>query len=494
MVFVLLLFAACSKWEARDCVDALPDIFPDYTQVTVPRGIAPLNFMVEGASHISVKVTNMKGDVLTDDGTDCIQLDEAGWQRITAEGGRLKVEVSVWDEKHPEGARYRPFDVFVSPDEIDPWIMYRLLPPGYEGWRQMGIYQRKLGSFEELTVMDNEQNRETCMNCHAALQNDPENFTFHQRGPGGFTRIRHGGKTEQVDLKALTGGRHGSHNAWHPKGRYIAFSSNDTKQIFYGKSRDKIEVFDLWSDLFIYDVENGRALLDDRFTNEEQLETYPCFSPDGKWLYFSVAKPVHLPDQYEALHYDLVRAPFDEETGTLGEVDTVYCCHERGGTALMPRLSPDGRFVLFTVSESGAFNLYHKEAELVMRKTPQRQTPQPPLGGDSIRKVDEGEANSWLPVTDDGNIHNEGDEWGEFVDCSMINSEDAESYHAWSTNGRWMMFSSKRIDGRYTRLFIAHWDGKEWGKPFLLPQRDPKQNTLLMMAYNVGEFLKRKYE
>ena len=64
-----------------------------------------------------------------------------------------------------------------------------------------------------------------------------------------------------------------------------------------------------------------------------------------------------------------------------------------------------------------------------------------------------------------------------------------ESYHAWSSNGRWLLFASKRIDDRFTRLFIAHWDGQKWSRPFLLPQRCPEQNTLLLMAYNIPEFI-----
>ena len=56
----------------------------------------------------------------------------------------------------------------------------------------------------------------------------------------------------------------------------------------------------------------------------------------------------------------------------------------------------------------------------------------------------------------------------------VFNSEEAESYHSWSGNGRWMVFSSRRIDGLYTRLFIGYVDSEGVGhKPFLLPQKDP---------------------
>lgn len=47
-----------------------------------------------------------------------------------------------------------------------------------------------------------------------------------------------------------------------------------------------------------------------------------------------------------------------------------------------------------------------------------------------------------------------------------VNSSDAESYHSWSSNSRWFVFSSRRDDGLYTRLYIAHASPDEQiGKP-----------------------------
>ena len=463
----VLFLVSCAKREAKEVVDALPDIFPDYTEVTVPGTIAPLNFMVKDAEHVQARFRNSAGEELMAEGDDAICLDESEWAALLAKGGDIEVTVSVWDEGHPDGAAYRPFSIHVSHDAIDPYITYRLIPPGYEGWQEMGIYERCLSSYEVKTLVDNAADRNACMNCHTPCPGDSAAYVYHLRGEHGATLIHHDGMDERIDLRTIADGRHGSHPAWHPSGRWIAFSSNDTKQIFYARSRDKIEAFDLWSDLIIYDVKNKRALLDERFTDSLHWETYPCFSPDGRWLYFSTARSVHMPEQANELHYSLVRVSFDAETGQLGDgVDTLYSTSQRGGTALMPRVSPDGQFLLYTVAEYGAFNLYHKEADFEMIRIPAD-----PLEGNDI---EEGSAKAIE---------------GRPIDCDAINSADAESYHAWSSNGRWMLFSSKRIDGRYTRLFIAHWDGKEWSKPFLLPQQDPKQNILLLMAYNVAEFL-----
>ena len=73
-----------------------------------------------------------------------------------------------------------------------------------------------------------------------------------------------------------------------------------------------------------------------------------------------------------------------------------------------------------------------------------------------------------------------------------MNSPDVESYHSWSSNGRWIIFSSRRDDGSYTRLYIAYFDrnGKA-RKPFRLPQATPDYDDNRMKSYNIPEFMAR---
>ena len=68
-----------------------------------------------------------------------------------------------------------------------------------------------------------------------------------------------------------------------------------------------------------------------------------------------------------------------------------------------------------------------------------------------------------------------------------------ESYHSWSSNSRWFVFSSRRIDGLYTRPYIAYVgeDGKV-GKPFLLPQKDTDFYHSFMKSFNIPEFITGK--
>ncbi len=447
-----ILLTACADRVAKDTTDRQPEIFPDYRGVTIPRGIAPLNFGMSDARHIRVEVrVPQHGTTLTATGEGHIEMDIKEWHSLLDTADSLHVTVSAWSEAHPDGITYAPFTVYVSSDSIDPWIMYRLIPPGYEGWNEMGIYQRNLGTFEERTITDNKDNGRGCINCHAARQGNPDHLMFHTRGENVGTIILRNGHLYKVNLKNLEPGLQGSYNYWHPSGRFIAFSSNTTVQAFMARSRDKIEGYDLRGDIIVYDVERNSVAADPRFTNNSTLESFPTFSPDGGWLYFVSAKPVNMPTEFEKLRYSILRVPFDQSTAELGQIDTVFSAHKTQHSAIIPRISPDGRYLMYSTSPSGSLHLYHNDSDLEM--------------------IDLGT--------------------GEIVGCPTLNSDQSESYHNWSSNGKWVIFSSKRIDGRFTRVYFAHWDGHRWSKPFLLPQKDPGHNTLLMHAYNIPDFILR---
>jgi hypothetical protein len=71
-----------------------------------------------------------------------------------------------------------------------------------------------------------------------------------------------------------------------------------------------------------------------------------------------------------------------------------------------------------------------------------------------------------------------------------INSEYAEAWHSWSSNSRWIAFSSKREEGTFTRTFISHIDADgQASKPFLLPQESPSFYDSCYCVYNTPELI-----
>jgi Tol biopolymer transport system component len=151
--------------------------------------------------------------------------------------------------------------------------------------------------------------------------------------------------------------------------------------------------------------------------------------------------------------YNIYRKSFDPDTRQFGSREMVFCADTLGKSATLPRISPDGRWLLFTLGEWGCFHIWHHDADL------------------------------WLAPT----TASEGDVARPLAEC---NSSDTESYHSWSSNGRWIVFSSRRNDGVFTRPFIAHIDEDGHGsKPFELPSEDPDYHHQLLKSYNVPEFM-----
>lgn len=423
--FLLLLLTACHEPTAFNESPDWPDIFPDYIGVTVPEGMAPLTFTPCDGSHFKVAKTQ--------------------------QGDTLWYTVSTWTKGEKTGTRYRPFPVYISHDAIDSYIAYRLIEPGYESWYDMGIYQRNLASYKETAIATNRINNRGCINCHTFQNGQPELMLFHARGANGGTVFVNGDDVRLLNLKEIGPHKQGVYPAWHPDGRYVVFSSNETHQCFTMADEQPIEVYDATSDLILMDLKTDSILAPDFLNTDSIWETFPSWSPDGTKLYYCAADSVNaMPNDRGRVHYRLMCVDFNAVSGEFTR--EAQCLFGNDSLSVsFPRLSPDGRLMLFTVSDFGTFPIWHKEANL------------------------------WALDT----------ESGEAMPCDELNSNDTESYHSWSSNGRWVIFSSRRLDGRYTRLFLAHYDGDgHFGKPFLLPQETPEDDMLRLKSYNIPEFLK----
>ena len=386
---------------------------------------------------------------------DYANFDIDEWHHLLAQnrGGDLKVTVYV--EKKGNWTQYKDFDIHVSPYALDDWgVTYRRIAPGYEVYGKLGIYQRNLSNFEETAILENTAAPGACLNCHTANRTNPDQFTFHVRGDHGATLVSQNGKREW--LKAKNDSLKGSmvYPYWHPSGKYCAYSTNTTHQSFHAVKDERIEVFDQASDVFVYQPSPHELILDSLLMTKDHYETYPVFSPDGKTLYFCSSTAETIPSGYKNIKYNICKIGFDAATGKFGnQVDTIFNARELGKSATHPRPSYDGRYIMFTMSDYGCFPIWHKEADLKMIS----------LQGSAP------------------------------VDTDILNSTDVESYHSWSSNGRWIIFSSRRLDGLYTRFFIAHLNKNgKFSKPFLLPQKDPDENNLRMKSFNIPEFIKDK--
>jgi len=446
LTYTLAFFFAfsCSVPEGK-FVATGPDIYPDYRDVTVPENIAPLNFSVIGADRVSFVASN--GSESVSGRGKYAKFPISKWHSLVKGANELTVCVSARIDG--KWRRYKPFVINVSSDSIDRTIVYRRLDPGYELYSKMGIYQRDLGGFREKPVYRNDKVAPGCMNCHSFAKCDPSTSQLHLRGRNGGTLISRNGEQLVLDMKnPLTLGT--VYPYWHPEGRYIAYSTNDIRQSFHNRSDRILEVYDLKSDVVVFDTRENEVLVYPALQDSTKMETFPAFSADGKTLYFCRADAG---SDFMNIHYELCSVGFDsQKAGIDNDIRTVWS--REGKSVSFPRPSYDGKYLLFTVCDFGNFTIWHQEAQL------------------------------WCL-----NLQT-----GECREAVELNSDDAESYHSWSSDSHWVVFSSRRDDGRHTRLYFSKiLDDGSFTKPFMLPQKDPGYNTLLLQSYNIPEFCNAPY-
>ena len=463
IITAVVFLVACGNKIPDTFVESseLPRIYPDYTNVTIPVNIAPLTFETDAASDgIVARMTAGEIEVICD-GTQ-IQPDADEWKELVSAAVGKAIKAEVFVRQNGQWTRYKPFDIYVSPDSIDPYISYRLIPPSYVSYEDLSINQCCLENYDEQTIYDNmlcaKKRDGQCINCHSYQQYNPERMQFHARQFLGGTVIAYDGKIKKVNMASDSILTAGVYPAWHPWLPLIVYSTNKTMQTFHITNPDKIEVYDTQSDLIAYDVNRNEV------TNIEkdplEFEVFPAWAPDGKTLYYCSAHFEYkdtVEHAFEALHrfkeikYNIYKKSFDPETLQFGPRELVFDAASMDKSATLPRISPDGRFLMFTLGAYGVFHIWHHDADL------------------------------WIMdlVT------------GEARNMEEINSPGVESYHSWSSNGKWVVFSSRRYDGNYTRPFFAHIDNNGHGsKPFELPCADPDYHRQFLKSYNVPEFMR----
>lgn len=453
----LLLLASCAQThENAEQVDHYPNMYPDYADVTIPVNIAPLNFEIRD-KHL----TNIE-TILTIEGADANDADNTltatsnsqnlkfnldDWKAFLQKAVNKNVKVQIYSKSDDgEWTAFKSFKWQVVGDSIDPYLTYRLIEPDYEVWNKIQIRQRCIENWKETILTDYHLQENRCMNCHTFGNQNPNLSMVYVRGEDGGAILNRNGKLRKLNLKTANMVSSSVYYGFDPSGRYVTFSSNIIIPAFHANPDKRLEVYDSKSDVYVADLDNNIIISSPLTSDSTKLETFPTFSSNGRYIYYCVADKKGLKTKnLKGLKYALVRIPFEDRTGRFGsEVDTLYTersvCH--------PKISPDGRYCLFTVADYGTFPIWHPEADLRMLDL---QT-------------------------------------GKIDSLSIVNSRKSDTYHSWSHSGRWFVFASKRDDGLYGKPYFCYFDehGKAH-KPFVLPQREPTFYDDCLKSFNIPE-------
>jgi len=476
-IIVCALIAVSLLYACRDrkvtitqysSIDRPAKVQPDYAGTIIPPNIAPLNFVIqqEGAGYF-VRIYSEKGkpiEIFTK--TPVILIPKRAWHELLDLNRDQQLSVDIFvkskaatsssDGENEQWSRYQTLTSKIAYEDIDTFLVYRKIRPGHVTWRNMGIYQRNLSSFDESTILNNGYFKHGCVNCHTFCGNRAEKMLIGIRSAdyGSSALLVEGDKVRKIGTKF-------GYTSWHPSGQVAAFSVNKVRQLFHSARSEVRDVIDLDSLLAYYLVDSQTIKTSPEMSKKDRLETYPTWSPDGRYLYFCSA-PLFwtdrnvVPERFDEIKYDLVRISYDIDRDQWGKLETVLSAKDTGLSILLPRISPDGRWLLFCMCNYGCFPVYQQSSDLYMIDLEAVQR----TGRYEYRRLE-------------------------------INSDKSESWHSFSSNARWIAFSSKRQSGVFTRTYISYVDrqGKAY-KPLLLPQKDPTYYDSCLWTYSVPELVR----
>lgn len=195
---------ACGKtniWIAEE-TGGIADIFPDYRDVTIPCNIAPLNFSYQGKEECRLIISGADGETQLEAKDGLVVFPPSFWKQLTEcnKGKNVKLTLAIRCED--KWKALKPFHFHIAADSIDPYLSYRLIPPGYEGWKNMGIYQRDLQTYKQTPLYENHLTDGNCVNCHAYCDRAPGRMLFHARAGFDGTIVIRDGETVKLNMKS----------------------------------------------------------------------------------------------------------------------------------------------------------------------------------------------------------------------------------------------------------------------------------------------------
>jgi tetratricopeptide (TPR) repeat protein len=245
-----------------------------------------------------------------------------------------------------------------------------------------------------------------------------------------------------------------------PTGRYVISTVKD-RSVFVATPEITFSqlFFPIKGILVVYDRETEKFSPLPGADDPQYVQSNAVWSPDGKTIVFarSKAHQTHFVDQMnnalldekdvpeftvekKPFRYDLYQIPFNDGKG--GVPEPLAGASGDGRSNFFPKYSPDGKWIVFCKADS--YMLLQPDSDLYII----------PAAGGTARRL-------------------------------RYNTARMNSWHSWSSNSRWLVFSSK-VNTPYTQLFLTHIDEDGNDSPPVLLERFTSPDR----AANIPEFVK----
>lgn len=456
LTIIVAAISGCSRRQPPtkyNTVSSQVKIKPDYSNILIPPNIAPMNFrIIEDADSVCVTVRNdTRNEFTIHSRNNMIKFPPKKWKRLLASSKGQKIHLDIYIKKNNSWTKFEPIVNSVANEKIDPYLAYRFMTPIYTWWKDIVLYQRNLETFNIKPIFFGKDFTNGCTNCHSFTNNSPQTMSIATRSGryGSSSIIIKDRNIQKLNTKW-------GYTAWHPSGKIAAYSTNKVVQFFHSTGLEVRDVADLDSAILYYNTETQKVKTAPALSDKDKLETYPTWSPDGKYLYYCSA-PILWKDRdsvppkgYNQLKYSLMRISYDILTDTWGQPETILSSEKTQKTILLPRISPDGKYLVFCMCKYGCFPVYQPSSDLYIMNTDTFQ----------------------------------------YEEITAANSPYSESWHGFSSNSRWLTFSSKKNGGVLTRIWFTYIDQNGTAsKPFVLPQKQPDYYDSLTKVFSVPELI-----
>ena len=471
---------AATEAEAAPTTDSLRITSPLEGTLFPPEIVAPTFTWEDGTGEggrWDVVVRDASGAELANGSVDTPRWrpSEESWQTIKQKSRERDAEVTVTRAGAAAGSGSARVRIRTSKDPVGDSLFYREVPlPFLKAVQDPSKIRWRFGSIDQQDgppiVL---QNLPVCGNCHSFADNGSVLGLDVDYGndKGGYGILPVSSHMVMDDEKIITWAdfkredgdvTFGLLSRVSPTGRYVVSTVKD-RSVFVAMPDLMISqlFFPIKGILVVYDRETGKFAALPGADDPQYVQTNAVWSPDGKEIVFARAKAhriERLEQQNAALLdakdvpeftvekqpflYDLYRIPFNDGKG--GKAEPLQGAAADGMSNFFPKYSPDGKWIVFTKSKS--YMLLQPDSELWIV----------PAAGGTARRL-------------------------------RYNTPRMNSWHSWSSNSRWLVFSSK-VNGPYTQLFLTHIDEDGNDSPPVLLERFTSPDR----AANIPEFVKLK--
>jgi Tfp pilus assembly protein PilF len=454
--------------------------YPSEGTLFPPESVAPTFVWEDGTGGVdrwSVEVRSETGGVLLTTAVDAPRWrpSEDSWRQIKQQSLDRDAEVIVAGSQSNRGTVSSAARVHIrtSKDEVGDSLFYREVPlPFLTAVRDPSRIRWRFGTIDAQSgppiVL---QDLPVCGNCHSFADNGSvlglDVDYGNDKGAYAVMPVSKHMVLEDANIMTWADYRRedgeltfGLLSRVSPTGRYVVSTVKD-RSVFVAMPDLMISqlFFPIKGVLVVYDRDTKKFAPLRGADDPQYVQTNAAWSPDGKELVFARARAYHaehLAQQNGALvdekdvpeftvdkrpfRYDLYRIPFNDGTG--GTPEPLPGASDDGMSNFFPKYSPDGKWIVFCKARS--YMLLQPDSELYIM----------PAAGGEARRL-------------------------------RYNTPRMNSWHSWSSNSRWLVFSSK-MNGPYTQLFLTHIDENGHDSPPVLLERFTSPDR----AANIPEFVK----